>query len=81
MTLIISKSQNLTKDPEQSPNPYLRPLRKKKEKNSKTQNSLVTDEAVIVNLSHCCPMEGKNNYTFKKTKKFTGKQTKERKCK
>ena len=30
MTLTISKSQNLTKDPEQSPNPYLRPFRKKR---------------------------------------------------
>ncbi len=51
MTLTISKSQNLTKDPEQSPNPYLRPLRKKKNKSFKTKNSRATDEAVIVQLS------------------------------
>jgi len=51
MTLTVSKSQNLTKDPEQSPNPYLCPLRKKKNKNPKMRNSRATDEAVIVKLS------------------------------
>ena len=57
MTLTVNKSQNLTKDPEQSPNPYLRPLRKKKNKNTKTRNSRAIDEAVIVKLSYRQPHE------------------------
>ncbi len=51
MTLTINKSCSLTKDPEQSPNPYLRPLRPKKKKTSTTKNTISTDAAVIVNIS------------------------------
>ena len=59
MTWIISKSCNITKDPDQSPNPYLRPLRTKKKKSSKNPNSPTADAAVIVTISYRQPAEEK----------------------
>ncbi len=73
MTLTISKSHNLTKDPEQNPNPYLRPLRVKKKKSNKDQNNFTTNEDVIVNLSHQQPRTEKNDYIFTQTKKKKNK--------
>lgn len=52
MTLTINKSCSLTKDPEQSPNPYLRPLFPKKKKNRTSKKISESDDAVIVSLSH-----------------------------